>query len=73
MASYFQLLSTDLAELKKAPCLAQHVFQQRYGASLVDDDGREIPISNDAIDKCLQALAGSNDEFICVLARRSGH
>lgn len=72
MAAYFQLLGGDLTELKNAPCLAQHVFEQRYGACLVDSNGRETPIATDAVDRCLQALIDTDAEFICVLARRSG-
>lgn len=52
------------------PERAQENFEQRYGACLIDDQGREIPIDAPTVASCLDALSGSDAEFICYLARQ---
>ena len=49
---------------------AQERFEKRYGAWLIDDNGREIPIDAHKVESCLDALSGSDDEFICYLAKQ---
>ncbi len=50
--------------------IAQQNFEQRYGAWLIDDQGREVPIDPERVAACLDDISGSDDEFICYLARR---
>ena len=49
---------------------AQERFEQRYGAWMIDENGREIPIDASTVESCLDALSGSDDEFICYLAKQ---
>ncbi|MEX1670796.1 PA1571 family protein [Zhongshania guokunii] len=47
--------------------------QNNYLGAIIDQDGREIPISDAMIENSLQALQGTSAEFICRLAQRAAN
>lgn len=51
----------------------QSRFEQRYPFALFDEQGQELSIAAAEIDQALDALVDSEQEFICVLARRSSN
>lgn len=42
-----------------------------YLGAIIDQNGREVPISDAMIENALDALQGSDAEFICRLAERA--
>ena len=67
-------MNTHRSDTSRTSChlrhRAQRQFEQRFAASLIDDQGREIPIDSQAVHRCLEQLAGSDSEFICYLAKQ---